>query len=454
MSSHCALSENTVSNMSDTGQAWQNPASPPDARKRLRRRHAAERRFRFYGLAGIATALIVLTAMLISIGYKGSGAFVQTHLRIEVSFDPKLMFTEAEGRNSMTPGPETIALADYGAVLRPALVAQFGVPDIRENRRDLMQMLSSGAVDDLRDMVLAQPSLIGTRQELWLLASANIDMLNKGVTHRTGSAAERQVKDNQLAWFEQLESAGRVEKQFNSRFFTGGDSREPERAGILGSATGSLLALIVTVALALPVGVAASIYLEEFAPKNRWTDLIEVNVNNLAAVPSIVFGLLGLAVILGVFGVPRSAALAGGLVLALMTLPTIVIAARSALKAVPPSIREGALALGASKQQVVWHHVLPLAMPGILTGTIIGVARALGESAPLLMIGMVAFVVEVPSSFLSPATALPVQIFMWADSPERAFAERTSAAILVLLVVLAIFNALAVFLRRKFERRW
>jgi phosphate transport system permease protein len=416
----------------------------------LRRRHAAERRFRYLGIAGIATGLIVLAAMLISIGYKGYGAFVQTHLRIEVDFDPKLMFGEAASQ----PGPEKIAHADFGAVLRPVLVAHFGTEDTRENRRDLMQMLSAGVTDDLRDQVLAHPDLIGTRQEVWLLAGANIDMLNKGVTLRASPAAERQVKDNQLAWFEQLESAGRVEKQFNTMFFTSGDSREPERAGILGSAVGSLLALIVTVALALPVGVCASIYLEEFAPKNRWTDLIEVNINNLAAVPSIVFGILGLSIILGVFGVPRSAALAGGLVLALMTLPTIVIAARSALKSVPPSIREGALAIGASRQQVVWHHVLPLAMPGILTGTIIGVARALGETAPLLMIGMVAFVVDVPTSFESPATALPVQIFMWADSPERAFAERTSAAILVLLVVLAVFNALAVFLRRKFERRW
>ena len=251
-----------------------------------------------------------------------------------------------------------------------------------------------------------------------------------------------------------LVQRGQLERRFNWRFFSSGDSREPEQAGILGAAVGSLLTLLICLVLAFPLGVMSAVYLEEFAPKNRWTDLIEVNINNLAAVPSIVFGLLGLAVLLGTFAMPRSAPLVGGVVLALMTLPTVIISARAALQAVPPSIREAALGVGASTQQVVWHHVLPLAMPGILTGTIIGMARALGETAPLLMIGMVAFIVDIPTGPTDPATALPVQIFLWADAPERAFGERAAAAIIVLLAFLITMNLGAVLLRRRFEQRW
>jgi phosphate transport system permease protein len=242
--------------------------------------------------------------------------------------------------------------------------------------------------------------------------------------------------------------------QFNSDFFTKGDSREAESAGIWGAVVGSFYTMIVTLLLSFPLGVAAAVYLEEFAPQNRWTDLIEVNINNLAAVPSIVFGLLGLAVFINFFGLPRSVPLVGGLVLTLMTLPTIIIASRAALKAVPPSIREAALGVGASPLQAITMHVLPLAMPGMLTGTIIGMAQALGESAPLLMIGMVAFIVDIPHGVTDPAAVLPVQIYLWADSPERAFVERTSAAILVLLGFLIVMNALAVLLRKRFERRW
>ncbi|MEJ2575745.1 MAG: phosphate ABC transporter permease PstA [Gammaproteobacteria bacterium] len=266
--------------------------------------------------------------------------------------------------------------------------------------------------------------------------------------------SSRRVKDNSIAWMMYLEDKGLVEKQFNTAFFSNGDSREPELAGIGGAAMGSLFTLLVTLLLSFPIGVAAAVYLEEFAPKNRWTDLIEVNINNLAAVPSIVFGLLGLAVFINFFGLPRSAPLVGGLVLTLMTLPTIIIASRAALKSVPPSIREAALGVGASKMQTIFHHVLPLAMPGMLTGTIIGMAQALGETAPLLMIGMVAFIVDIPGGVTDPATVLPVQIFLWADSPERAFVERTSAAIMVLLAFLIAMNAFAVVMRRRFERRW
>ena len=265
---------------------------------------------------------------------------------------------------------------------------------------------------------------------------------------------ERRLKDLEIGYLLQLDHLGLVEYGLSTTFFTKGDSREAESAGIWGAALGSLFTLIVTLALAFPIGVMTAAYLEEFAPKNRITDLIEVNINNLAAVPSIVFGLLGLAVFLNFFGLPRSAPLVGGMVLALMTLPTIIIASRAALKAVPPSIREAAYGVGASKLQVLTHHTLPLAMPGILTGTIIGMAQALGETAPLLMIGMVAFIVDLPGGFTDPSTVLPVQIFIWADSPERAFEAKTSAAIMVLLTFLILMNALAVVLRKRFERRW
>ncbi len=266
--------------------------------------------------------------------------------------------------------------------------------------------------------------------------------------------SDRRLNDQEVSWLQALDDRGALETRFNATFFTSGDSREPEQAGIWGAVVGSFFTLLTTLIISFPIGVLAAVYLEEFAPKNRWTDLIEVNINNLAAVPSIVFGLLGLAMFLNFFGMPRSAPLVGGMVLALMTLPTIIIASRAALKAVPPSIREAALGVGASKLQVVTHHVLPLAMPGILTGTIIGMAQALGESAPLLMIGMVAFIVDVPGGFTDPATVLPVQIYIWADSPERAFEAKTSAAIMVLLAFLIFMNALAVLLRKQFERRW
>jgi phosphate transport system permease protein len=296
--------------------------------------------------------------------------------------------------------------------------------------------------------------LIGSREPVTFLASANVDQLLKGHIDRNLPEDSRVLSDLQLGWIDALAEQGSLRLAFNKGFFLNGDSRDPEQAGVLGALVGSLLTLAVTLLLSFPIGVAAAVYLEEFAARNRWTDLIEVNINNLAAVPSIVFGLLGLAVFLNFFGMPRSAPLVGGFVLTLLTLPTIIIASRAALKAVPPSIREAALSMGASQLQMVGHHVLPLAMPGMLTGAIIGMARALGETAPLLMIGMVAFIVDVPNSLTDPATALPVQIFLWADSPERAFLERTSAAIMVLLAFLIVMNATAVILRNRFERRW
>jgi phosphate transport system permease protein len=386
--------------------------------------------------------------LFISIIGNGYTAFWQTFIQLEVQLDASLI--DPDG----TRDPAVIAGANYGGLIKKSLREMFPEVSGRRDKRKLYGIVSSGASYILQDYVIANPASIGSTIQLWVPADDDVDMLMKGHFDRDKPEAERRIKDKQIAWVDRLVAEDRVESHFNRTFFTAGDSREPELAGIRGAASGSFFTLIVTLLLAFPLGVATAVYLEEFAPQNRWTDLIEVNINNLAAVPSIVFGLLGLAVFINFFGLPRSAPLVGGLVLTLMTLPTIIIASRAALKSVPPSIREAALGVGASKMQMVFHHVLPLAMPGMLTGTIIGMAQALGESAPLLMIGMVAFIVDVPDSVMDPSTVLPVQIYLWADSPERAFVERTSAAIMVLLSFLIAMNALAVLLRRKFERRW
>ena len=302
--------------------------------------------------------------------------------------------------------------------------------------------------------MIENPGLIGQTRNFWLLADDEVDVYMKGRTDPDVPEKNRRFKDISIGWVEKFKSEQNIARKFNVPFFTAGDSREPEQAGIRGAMMGSFYTILVTMLLAFPIGVAAAIYLQEFAPKNRITYLIEVNINNLAAVPSIIFGLLGLAIFINFFGLPRSIPLVGGMVLALMTLPTIIISSRAALAAVPPSIREAALGVGASPIQTVLHHTMPLAMPGMLTGAIIGLARALGETAPLLVIGMVAFIVDIPSGPLEPATALPVQIYLWADSPERAFVERTSAAIMVLLLFLIAINGLIVVLRKKLERRW
>ena len=419
-----------------------------DGAARRARRHAAERRFRLYGILAIVVAVSFLVLLLGSIAVQGYTAFTATQIRLDVTFEPEVIDPEGTG------DPELWAGADYGALIRHSLSARF--PGVREpeEARALMALISSGARFDLRDMVLDDPGLIGTTRSVWLPAAADIDMLVKGITPRDAPEGARRVKDNQIAWLDALVAEGAVERAPHLRFFTAGDSRTPERAGIWGAIVGSFYTMVVTLVLAFPIGVLTAVYLEEFAPKSRWIDLIEVNINNLAAVPSIVFGLLGLAVFLNVYHLPRSAPVVGGMTLALMTLPTIIIATRSALAAVPPSLREAALAVGASPLQVVMHHTLPAAMPGVLTGTIIGMARALGETAPLLMIGMVAFIADIPGGPSDPATVLPVQVFLWADSPERAFAEKTAAATLVLLVFLIAMNGLAVYLRKKFEKRW
>lgn len=413
----------------------------------LARRYRRERRFQLYGLLSVVFGVLFLGFLLTTIVGSGYSAFRQAFVKLEIEFDPATIDPDG-GRN-----PDVLAAADYQALIRASLASLFPEVTDRRERRKLAALVSSGAAFELRDMVVSSPELIGQRQALWLPVDDEIDLVIKGPEPRDRAAGGR-LTPEQLSWLDRLIADGRVELQLNATFLTAGDSREPELAGIWGATKGSMFMLLVTLVLSFPLGVAAAIYLEEFAPRNRWVDLIEVNINNLAAVPSIVFGLLGLAIFINVMGLPRSAPLAGGLVLTLMTLPVVIIASRVAIKSVPPSVREAALGIGASPMQTVFHHVLPLALPGMLTGAIIGMARALGESAPLLMVGMVAFVVDVPTSPLSPATALPVQIYLWADSPERAFVERTSAAIMVLLAFLLIMNLAAVWLRNRFERRW
>ncbi|MFC7334677.1 phosphate ABC transporter permease PstA [Rhodocista pekingensis] len=418
------------------------------AEKRLRRRYAAERRFKAYGIVAIAVACTMLVVLLYTILHNGVGAFTQTAIRLEVTLDAKTIDPKGTGN------PADWDRAAFQDLVQDALYREF--PDVsgRVPKRALRGLISPVAGVFLYREVLEDPSLVGQTRQFWLPASDDINQIRKGRIDRDLPESSRPVSDEQLAWLDRLVEQGKATSIFNTTFFTASDSNYPELAGIRGAVVGSVYLLFVTVILALPIGVATAVYLEEFAPKNHFTDLIEVNINNLAAVPSIVFGLLGLAVFLGFLGLPRSAPLVGGMVIALMSLPTIIIAARAALKAVPPSIREAALGMGASRLQTVMHHVLPLAMPGILTGTIIALAQALGETAPLLMVGMNAFVTEPPSGLLSSSSVLPVQVYIWADATERGFVELTSAAIMVLLAFLIMMNGAAIYLRKKFERRW
>ena len=414
----------------------------------LARRYARERRFRRFGLITVSLGIAFVSLLFLDIFLKGHSAFSQTYLRLSIYYDPQVI--DAEGSGS----EEQLATADYAALVKQSLRTQF--PDVskRRDKRNLYRLASTEAALAIRQQVLHDPALIGTTRDIWVLAGADVDMLLKGHIDRNTPQDMRRIKDQSIAWVDELQAQGSLKRRFNINFFRSGDSRQPEQAGIAGALKGSLYTLMLTLLLSFPLGVGAALYLEEFAPKNRWTDLIEVNINNLAAVPSIIFGLFGLAVLINFIGIPRSTPLVGALVLTLMTLPTIIIASRASLKAVPPSIRDAALGIGASRMQTCFHHVLPLALPGMMTGTIIGMAQALGETAPLLMIGMVAFIVDVPQGVTDPATVLPVQIFLWADSPERAFVERTSAAIMVLLGFLICMNLVAVMLRKRFERRW
>ncbi len=417
----------------------------------LKRRHAAEARFRFYGIAAITIGLAFLAILLFSIFTKGYTAFVQTSITVPVEFTASII----DKNNERATNPRVLVSANYPVIARNAVAKALGVdPTDKAAMRQLSTFVSEGSRLNLREVVMQDPSVVGTTRSVTLLAAADIDSANKGQIDLSVPEDRRKVSDQQVDWLNQLKAVGAVSTPFNWGLLSFGASSRPETAGLGVALVGSLYMMVIVLLCALPLGVAASIYLEEFAKKNRFTDFIEVNINNLAAVPSIVYGLLGLAVFINFFGMPRSAPLVGGLVLTLMTLPTIIIATRAALRSVPPSIRSAALGIGASRMQMVFDHVLPLATPGILTGTIIGLARALGETAPLLLIGMVAFVADRPTTPLDPSTALPVQIYLWANEAERAFVERTSGAIMVLLIFLALMNLAAILLRRRFERRW
>jgi phosphate transport system permease protein len=406
----------------------------------VRRRRRGELWLKAAGLIAISIAFVMLFILVASLVFTGFQAFTQTHVTLDVA----------------VPGdvdPDDIDSANWRSITRDAVSGLFPEASDRE-LRDLGDILSSGAQYLIKAEVAENPDLIGTTFTLSVPVSDPYDQLSKGLISRDTPETQRRVDDAGIAAFDTLEAAGRISAPFNTALFVNPDSRFPELAGLRGALIGSFYALLTCFLISFPIGIGAAVYLEEFAPKNRLSDFIEININNLAAVPSVVFGLLALAVFLNLFGLPRGAPFVGGMTLALMTLPTIIIATRAALKAVPPSIREAALGVGASKQQVVFHHVLPLAAPGILTGTIIGLAQALGETAPLLLIGMNAFITASPSTPFDSATALPTQIYIWADSPERGFVSRTSAAILVLLGFLVIMNALAIFLRERLERRW
>jgi len=411
---------------------------------KLKARHAQERRFVLYGRLAIFIALAFLAILLGRIVLQGYTTFVDYRVVAQVYVDPaKVDLADLGGAN-------------YDMLIATSMMKKLGIPDddLGENAEKMMSLLSNDLGFQVLNKVRADPSLIGKTLIVEGPLKADAGLYFKGEIKRSTPADSRKLDDVQLGWLDKMKASGAVSSGFNTGFFTRSDSTEPEQAGVLGAVVGSALMLLVTAFLAVPIGVLAAVYLEEFAPKNRWTDLIEVNINNLAAVPSIVYGLLGLAVFINWLGVPRSSPLVGGLVLALMAMPTVIIATRSALKAVPPSIRDAALALGASRTQAVFHHVLPLALPGVMTGSILSMAHALGETAPLLMIGMISFVPGVPGGFTQAATVLPVQVFIWENASERAFHERTAGAIIVLLAFMILMNLAAIIVRRRFERRW
>ncbi|MGB2324423.1 MAG: phosphate ABC transporter permease PstA [Candidatus Puniceispirillales bacterium] len=432
-----------------------NPANPMTEQQKheiikssLYKRHRTERRLRWAGLTAITIAISFLVILISNIFLNGYTALLQSEAQVQIDI-PANELIDQNGDID----PQKSMSFNWDGLVKKSFRKSF--PDVTGmmDKRSLGDLISDNAGYELRLAIEKNPDLLA-HDTFWIKTSDDVDMYMKGRLDPSLPEQMRRLNDKQLSWVGQLEKSDNIRLVFNTAFFTRADSREPESAGILGAVVGSAMALVVTIILALPLAVMAAIYLEYFARPGRVTDLIEVNINNLAAVPSIVFGLLGLSVFLGFFNMPRSAPLVGGMVLALMTLPTIIIATRASIRAVPTSIRDAALGVGASRMQAALDHVLPQAAPGILTGTIIGLAQALGETAPLIMIGMVAFVVEVPTSLTDPATALPVQIFIWSDSAERAFYERSSLAIMVLLIFLISMNLLAVILRRRLEKTW
>ena len=417
-------------------------------KKSLMKRHLAESRFKTYGILGIISATVFLIVILSTIFIEGKSAFKSTYIKLDVFFDPSII--DPDGSRDI----DEIRFANYRKVIKNSLKNYFPEVTGKEEMKSLTELISSSEEENLMQAVLKNNDLIGANKKVWLKASSKIDIIHKNPEMKNLSESNRLISDKELEWFDKLTRNGDIKFSLNKIFFLKADSTEPEQAGILGSILGSFFTLVITLILSFPIAVAAGVFLEELAPKNRFTDIIEININNLAAVPSIIFGLLGLAIFLNVMHLPRSAPIVGGMVLALMTLPTIIIATRVSLKAVPPSIREASIGLGATKFQSVIHHVLPLAIPGIATGTIIGMSRALGESAPLLLIGMVAFIVDIPSSFTDSATVLPVQIYLWKSTAARGFVELTAAGVIVLLTFLILMNALAIYVRNKFEKKW
>lgn len=416
----------------------------------LNKRLNSEKRFRIYCIGAMSFALAWVLILFLNIFSSGYSAFYRTVIQVDVPF---LNLIEDTTQFSEMSSEDINNLSMY-SFSKKAIYGLF--PDIEEkkDKKMLIRLFSIEFEQEIREFLKSNKSNINETETIYLTASDDVDQVNKGNYPRDLDEDKRRIKDIQLLFFDDLVDRGLVSYEFNLPFLMRGDSREPELAGVGGSIVGSLFTILVVLILSFPIGIFAAIYLEEFATRNRVTDFIEININNLAAVPSIVFGLLGLGIILNTFGLPRSTPLVGGIVLSLMTLPTIIIATRASLRAVPPSIREGALAVGATKMQAVMHHVVPVAMPGALTGTIIGLAQALGETAPLLLIGMVAFVVDVPQTPLDASASLPVQVYLWSESAERGYVEKTSATIMMLLGFLILMNLAAVLIRRKFETKW
>jgi phosphate transport system permease protein len=412
----------------------------------LRKRR--EKRFLFLGKFAVAVALGFLVLLFAGILSKGIPGLFQHYVTLDVQLDAERL--DPSGQGTL----ESLADGDFDGVVRDALYEALGGPTGRKAKRQARKLISSGSGQRLMHHVLDNPDQMSSTVALQFAVDDDVDTFLRGLISRDTPEADRRVSDQMISYIDLLQAKGRISYEISDYLFFGSASRDAEMAGIRGALVGSILTLLVCIVIAFPLGVATAVYLEEMAPKNRFTEIIEININNLAAVPSVVFGIMGLAIFIVIFGMPRSIPLVGGIVLALMTLPTIIISSRASIRAVPPSIRDAALGVGASKMQTITHHVLPLAMPGMLTGTIIGMAQALGETAPLLMIGMVAFIVDVPSGVTDPGTVLPVQIFMWADFAERMFIQKTSAAIIVLLAFLISMNAAAILLRKKLERRW
>ncbi len=415
--------------------------------QRLKKRYSAEKRFKAYGIISVCAALLFVGILVFKVFSEGSGAFVKTAIQLELDLSKeKLNLPEK-------PTKEDFENIDFYDFAQQHILKIYPAITTKE-KKELLTLFSSDFEYEVKDFILSNKNLIGQKVFFKITAASDLDQMHKGNYTRDIPEERRKVSNFQLKIYDFLLKENKISKIFNNYLFSNGDSRNPEIAGIGGAMLGSFFSIIVCLIISFPIALLAAVYLEEFAPKNAFTDFIEININNLAAVPSIVFGLLGLGILLNVFELPRSTSLVGGITLALMTLPRIIIPCRASLKAVPPSIREGALAVGASKVQSVMHHVVPLAMPGTLSGTIIGLAQALGESAPLLLIGMVAFVVQVPGTPMDPSSSLPVQVYLWSESAERGFVEKTSATIMMLLGFLIAMNSIAVYARQKFEKKW